>query len=201
MNHLAHLLLSGPNQNILLGNFITDFLTPAEQRALPSALKEGLLLHLYIDNMVDSNIIFKESIALIRTTQGKYAPVVADIFYDYLLVESWEKYNNISFFAFKSNVYNVLSDYLVWNLPEKINKRIDRMVTGDFLSAYETKDNMPGTFSFLKKRAKFKNEFDHAMTDYITFYDPLQLQFDQVFPMMIEAVEAYGITLQSLKRL
>ena len=91
MNHLAHLYLSGSQAGIILGNFIADFLTPAQQRALPEELQQGLRLHLLIDKTVDTNMIFKQSVALLRHTQGKYAPVVADIFYDYLLVEAWSR--------------------------------------------------------------------------------------------------------------
>ena len=78
-----------------------------------------------------------------------------------------------------------------------IHSRIDRMLDHDFLSAYESKDHILHTFSFLKKRVKFENQFDHALRDFNTSHDNILIHFNQVFPTMIEAVASHGIILQN----
>lgn len=200
MNHLAHLFLSGSIPEILIGNFITDFLLPKEQRALPAPLQEGLRLHLYIDQCIDNHPIFKDSIALIRTTQGKYAPVVADIYYDYLFVEEWERYCTIPYSLFKSNIYTVLSTYENFDFPQHVKHRVARMLQNDFLRSYQNNSHIPNTFMYLKKRAKFENKFETAHEDYFMFHDELQLHFNLVFPNMLTAIEQFGINLQNLRK-
>ncbi len=197
MNHLAHLYLSGSQPEILLGNFIADFLTPVQQRALPDELQQGLRLHLLIDKTVDTNMMFKKSVALLRSTQGKYAPVVADIFYDYLLVEEWSQFTICPYIKFKSKIYAQLGFHTSWSLPIVVHSRIDRMLDNDFLRSYESREHIPHTFSFLKKRVKFENQFDHALRDFNTSHETLLIHFNQVFPTIIDAVTSHGVILQN----
>ncbi len=49
MNHLAHLYLSGKDTNLLIGNFITDFLRGKELKMFKEKYSDGIALHRYID--------------------------------------------------------------------------------------------------------------------------------------------------------
>lgn len=197
MNHLSHLFLSGDDPQIIIGNFITDFLSPSEQRAVSYELSQGIRLHLFIDHTIDHDPVFLQSIQLIRTSQGRYAPVVADIFYDYLLVQHWIEFSNIDFFTFKSKCYSILLESGHMPIPDIAKQRVFRMVENDFLSSYLTIDFIPQTFSFIKKRAKFQNYFDQALEDFKLMHDQLDKQFLLVFPMMMEKTNTFRINLQN----
>ena len=59
------------------------------------------------------------------------------------------------------------------------------MINNDFLAAYQRHDRIPHVFSFLKKRAKFENNFDQAEQDYLNNYEELKEKFLIVFPEMV----------------
>lgn len=197
MNHLAHLLLSGDRKEWLVGNFITDFLTPSEQRSLPSLIREGIRLHLFIDQTVDEDPDYRESIRLIRVTQGKYAPVVADIFYDYLLYHHWELYSDLPFARFRQETYKNLIHHLPENISEKLAWRVRNMVERNFLESYTSPEHMPGTFSMLQRRVRFENALDRAAGDYKTLLPDLITHFNQVFPRIHAACATFRLSLQS----
>jgi acyl carrier protein phosphodiesterase len=197
MNHLSHLFLSGDDPDILVGNFITDFLKPSEQRSMPVPLMKGIRLHLFIDHTIDSNPIFKQTIQLIKTKQDRYAPVVADIYYDFLLVHHWNEFSKKDFTSFKQDIYSILVDRMKDPITVLIQERVKRMVHRDFLSSYTSFDYIPATFGFLKRRAKFENKFDHALEDFQDLFPQLNEQFSEVLPMMIKSVKEFGIILQN----
>ncbi len=197
MNHLAHLLLSGDQKDWLVGNFITDFLIPSEQRSLPLLIREGIRLHLFIDQTVDADPDYRESIRLIRFTQGKYAPVVADIFYDYLLYNHWDRYSDIPFAEFRQDAYQKLIKHLPENINEKLAGRVRNMVERNFLESYTSREHMPGTFSMLKRRVRFVNALDRAALDYEKLLPELIIHFNQVFPRIQAACATFRLSLQS----
>lgn len=197
MNHLSHLFLSGDDPQILIGNFITDFLLPMEQRVVSDRLKHGIQLHLFIDHTIDHNPVFLQSIRLLKTRQERYAPVVADIYYDYLLVQHWHEFSLTDFFTFKSYCYSILMESANLEIPISAKHRIKRMVENDFLSSYISVDLIPHTFSFIKKRAKFQNHFDRALDDFLAMREELEKQFLVVFPEMIEKTTQFRINLQN----
>jgi acyl carrier protein phosphodiesterase len=197
MNHLAHLLLSGDNPAWITGNFITDFLKPAEQRSMPPDIRQGIQVHLFIDKTIDQHPVYKKSIDLIRQTQQKYAPVVADIYFDYLLYNQWERYSLVPANEFKKKVYDILLRTLPSLTPAGVRVRIESMVGRDFLSAYSTVDFMEGTFRMLVKRVHFNNRLSEAADDFKHYLPVLSEHFDQVFPEMVEACLKFRLNLQN----
>lgn len=197
MNHLAHLLLSGDNPAWITGNFITDFLNPAEQRSMPPDIRQGIQVHLFIDKTIDHHPVYKKSIDLIRKTQNKYAPVVADIYYDYLLYSQWDNYTLVPANEFKLKVYDILKKSIPALTPAGVQRRIGSMVDRDFLQAYSSVDFMEGTFRMLIKRVHFSNRLSQAAEDFEHYFPILTEHFDQVFPEMVEACLTFRLNLQN----
>lgn len=197
MNHLAHLFLAGEEFDWLTGNFIADFLSPSEQRSMPPGIQQGIRIHLFIDHTIDHHPIYKNSIALIRQSQGKYAPVVADIYYDYLLYRSWDYYSLKPVEQFISNAYSVLKNHLPDQVPDHVRSRIGGMIEHDFLRAYSSVDYMENTFRMLGKRVHFNHRLQEATSFYKQQLPLLQQQFSAVFPVMVEASLGFRLNLQN----
>lgn len=197
MNHLAHLFLSGENKLWIMGNFMADFLTPSEQKAMPFGIQQGIEIHKFIDRTIDNDPVFKQSIELIRKTQRKYSPVVADIYYDYLLYEHWNKYAVIAVDVFIENAYQYLLDSLTVEIPEPIRQRISYMVERNFLRSYSSVYFMERTFEMLGNRVKFQHNLSQATADYKINQGQLNAQFEDVFPRMIKSCLEFRINLQS----
>jgi len=197
MNHLAHLFLSGENKSWLTGNFITDFLSPSDQREMPMDIRNGIRIHLFIDQTIDNHPVYKKSRELIRSTQGKYAPVVADIYYDYLLYNHWNLYSLVPIEDFKNQAYEAIRQGLPEKTPERIRTRINNMLARDFLHAYSSPGYMEDTFRMLSKRVHFNHNLNQAASDYQMNLPALNAQFMAVFPQMIEACLAFRLNLQN----
>ena len=85
MNYLAHILLSGNDRRLQVGNFIGDFVKGTEYEQYPKRIKEGILLHRAIDSFTDNHPVFLETVDMLLPDFGRYSGIMADMFYDYLL--------------------------------------------------------------------------------------------------------------------
>jgi acyl carrier protein phosphodiesterase len=92
MNFLAHLHLSGNNPNIMLGNFMGDFVKGKSYRQQyePEIIK-GIELHRSIDEFTDSHPVVTESKNRLRPTYRHYSGVIVDVFYDHFLAANWNQ--------------------------------------------------------------------------------------------------------------
>ncbi len=197
MNHLSHLFLTGNDHHLLLGNLIADFIKPNQKTHLSSDVMSGIKFHQFIDLSIDTNEVFRSSIGLLRKTQGKYAPVVADMFYDYLLVSHWAAYTDRSFDSFKSTMYESIEAGLPEIDDDLIIRRVNRMISNDFLSLYKSAALIPTTFGYLQRETGFPNQFDQAESDFTRLYPELAVHFNLAFPEMIKKTEHYRLNLQN----
>lgn len=181
MNHLSHLFLTKDHPKYAFGNFIGDMVSPKEVRSLPATMQQGIEIHYFIDRTVDDHVLYKECINLLKPSQGKYAPVVMDVFADFLLVSSWQAFYQEDYLLFKNSTYRLLAEELNLIPEQPIARRVQNMIDRDFLESYASKENIPFVFEFLKKRAKFENGFEIAQQVYHSYYENLIEKFVPVF--------------------
>lgn len=181
MNFLAHMLLSGYDDDIIAGNFAADFLRTSHLHVLPEAIKHGVYLHRKIDSFTDRHGAFRESVTLLRPTQGKYAPVIADILYDHYLSQNWSEYSQEPMDAFSQRIYVALLKNAA-HFPETVQAMIPRMIDDDFLLSCKNADRLQTTFERLGRRARFTNAFHRAIDDLHDNYYSLESNFREFFP-------------------
>lgn len=185
MNHLCHIFLSQGDPELLIGNFIGDMVLPVERRKLAPGIQKGIELHYFIDKTVDQHPVYRSGMELLRSSQKKYAPVVIDIFCDFLLVDQWDRFSTLEFEVYRHKVYGLIISNNPFGKEHRLYPRILNMINNDFLASYLHHDKIPHVFSFLKKRAKFENNFDQAQDDYLNNYEELKEKFLTVFPEMV----------------
>ena len=61
MNYLAHILLSGDNPEIIIGNFMADSIKGKQYKIYPEQVQIGVLLHRHIDTFTDNHHIVRQS--------------------------------------------------------------------------------------------------------------------------------------------
>ncbi|MBK8492133.1 MAG: DUF479 domain-containing protein [Saprospirales bacterium] len=189
MNFLAHAYLSFDIPHLVVGNFLGDFLRHSEAQALPPSIQEGIRLHRKIDTYTDSHPSVKEGTARIRTFHGKYAPVVVDMFYDYLLSAHWKEYHELPLPQFSRSVYGILESHLPI-MPSRLQERVPRMIAGDWLTSYSTPDGMVYAFDRIKYRASKPEWFENAFQNLINNWDPFVADFSNFFPDLVQYVKA-----------
>ena len=87
MNYLAHVYLSGSDQNIMIGNFIADSIKGSKYLEYPIAIQKGILLHRKIDSFTDHHPSFRNSTKKLHQRYGHYSGIIVDIFYDHFLAK------------------------------------------------------------------------------------------------------------------
>jgi len=161
MNFLAHTFLSCQDEELLTGNFMADFISNNEAKNLKPQFLSGVHLHKKIDSFTDQHDGVRDSIKLLRPSQGKYSPVAIDILYDYFLTKNWARYSNENLGLFTKRVYNIL------------------------LNSCCNEERLRRTFERVKRRAKFDNNFDKVHIDLVKYHDVLDSHFNYFFPQLI----------------
>ncbi len=189
MNHLAHFFLSFEQESLLVGNYMADFALGSSYLDMHPDIQKGVLLHRFIDNFTDTHPSVQKSKERIAKTQGKYAPVVMDVFYDHLLAINWGQYSKEPLSDFATKTYQQLERYKQL-FPERLLLRFEHMKTHDWLSHYATAYGIERALAGLSKRAKFDNQMEHAFESLIDQKERFEEDFQHFFPEITHA--AFG---------
>ncbi len=158
MNYLGHLLLSGDDEHLLMGNFMVDRLGLKELTLLDPVYQDGILFHRHIDFLTDSHHYFKETLQILYPVYHKYSAVVLDVFIDYLLASDWDNYSAEPFDDFKKRIYKILDTH-AHAMPERSQGTIHFMVDHDFIEQYDDWSGLEMVFRRLDQRTKFPSFF------------------------------------------
>lgn len=197
MNYLAHCHLSGNNDSILMGNFLADMLKPKEVDQLSDAWKKGVILHRHIDYFTDNHPSVRAATALIRDTQGKYAPVVTDVFYDYFLSKNWHLFFDQSVEKFILDIYDRLNHNMD-EIPSRAIPKVMSMIENDIISNYTSINGIKKTMAYLTKRAKFASGFSMAVSELVDHMDALEKTFIAFYPDLLKSVKQLNLDSSSL---
>lgn len=181
MNYLAHLSLSCQDDELMIGNFIADFVKNKYLDELTPRVLQGIKLHRKIDSFTDTHPVVRESVRHLQPIHRKYAGVIVDILYDYFLFLNWNTYNELPLAEFKSQVYRTLLERL--NLiPQQFHHPTKMMVKDDWLSNYTTIDGLEKTFNRVKRRVSKPVYFENITTSLLQYHDDLEEEFKHFFP-------------------
>jgi len=187
MNFLAHMFLTYGDKKLTVGNYVADFIRNRDLVTFPKKVVEGIHLHRHIDHFTDTHEVVLLSTRKLRDRHKKYAPVVIDVFYDYILSKNWDKYSDIPIRVFADNIYENLNEYSHL-FPMHLQSITARMIADDFLLQYGKKSGMIKTFQRIGRRAKFNSNFPTAFDDLESNFDEIQDGFNQFFPDLIAEV-------------
>lgn len=168
MNFLAHILLSGENEGVMMGNYVGDFIKgrlSGEKTATwnPDYVL-GLKLHRFIDSFTDTHPEVSEAKDVAAVTQGKLAGIVMDIYFDYFLAKNFEHYHKEPLFIYAHRMYSVIerNEHLI---PETMVPMVRSMIRQDWLNTYATLEGIDVTFNRLSRRAAFLAPISTAVSD------------------------------------
>ncbi len=184
MNYLAHTYLSFGQPELIVGNYLGDFLRNQEAEKLPVKVRNGFLLHRKIDSFTDVHPVVKEGTRLLHKSMGKYAPVVLDIYFDFLLSKRWHDFHEEQLSDFCTFSYQTLIQHQE-TMSERIALRMQKMVADRWLENYQTYFGLKRVFYYLAKRAKFNSNLADAPDVLELLEDELEMIFLQFFPDII----------------
>ena len=136
MNYLAHLVIGGPDSNLMIGNFMGDAVKGAAYRHLPSDIAAGVLLHRWIDSEADAHPASMASRAELRPVLGRMSGVGLDLLHDYFLARNFQE-------ILPAWSLNRFVDYVQLTLnkgrfamPERSQLFLDAMIKNHWLRGY-----------------------------------------------------------------
>ena len=180
MNFLAHLYLSGNNEQLMIGNFIADSVKGSAYRKFSEGIQKGILLHRAIDFYSDNHSVFLKSVERLRPQYRKYAGVIVDIFYDHFLAKNWKDYSDKPLEQFSSEV-NSLMLKNVLHFPEKSLMFLRYALRTNLLVSYAREEGIGEVLYGMSRRTTFKSNMEFAVKELKEHYSEFENEFRQFF--------------------
>lgn len=185
MNILAHLYLSGSIGDVMLGNFMGDFVKGRQYQNYPSQIQQGILLHRKIDDITDNHPVHKQSRDRFRTKYGLHSGVVVDIVYDHFLASHWENYQSMFIEEYAARVYQYIEENLHW-LPPRLKEITPIIIENNWLVMYKSHSGLERVLTGMSRRTSLPNHVPFAMTIVEKEYLTLFTEFEIVMKSLIE---------------
>lgn len=187
MNFLAHLYLSGSSENILVGNFIGDFVKGKSFDTYPPQVQQGIKLHREIDSFTDTHPRISQARKRLWANFRHYSGVVIDLFNDHFLATSWSKFSEIPLTEFAAKSYRILQTNIE-QLPPGAQHMLPYMIEGNWLVNYGTISGIDRALTGLSKRTQFDSNMENASRDLELDYDFYGEIFNEFFPDLMSFV-------------
>jgi acyl carrier protein phosphodiesterase len=181
MNYLAHVFLSGDNEEIVIGNFIGDYVKGINFRKYSDPIKKGILLHRDIDVFTDRNKIVRKSKSLLQNKYGKYAGIIIDIFYDHFLAKNWDKFSSLPLKNFTENLHKILKKYFEI-LPEKVKQFVPSFIGNNWIKYYQSVSGIEKVLKRMSSITTLPDETSYAINILKNDYRELECDFMNYFP-------------------
>ena len=184
MNFLAHIFLSGDDEEVMIGNFIADAVKGKDYLGYSDGIIKGVRLHRRIDAFTDSHVVVGESKRRLRPKYRKYAGVIVDMYYDHFLSKYWENYSEVSLSQFVGNAYEVFQSRIDC-LPSRIQLMLPHMIEFDWLTNYAHLEGITGALGGLSRRARYDSGMEYAASDLKQDYCKYKCEFELFFPELM----------------
>jgi acyl carrier protein phosphodiesterase len=186
MNFLAHIYLSGDNEELKIGNFIADSVKGKQYLEYPPGIVDGIVLHRSIDTFTDTHPIVSRSVERLFERYGHYSRVIVDILYDHFLAANWKDYSDIPLKIYTEDFYKLLQDNFKI-LPKPVQNFLPYMVADNWLYNYRKIEGIEKILFQMNRRIKYRAKMHLAVEELREFYE----EFEDEFTRFFEELRAY----------
>lgn len=183
MNYLAHVFLSGDNDQIKIGNFIADFIYANRYKGFNSEIQKGIFLHRYIDTYTDAHPMFRQSKKRLFLQFRHYSGVIVDMFYDHFLAKNFSTYSQQDLEPFVADFYNLLEENKTI-LPKKVNNILPVMSKYNWLVNYRNIEHLRDILAQMNHKTRHDTDFhksiDILLNSYELFEDDFVIFFEDI---------------------
>ncbi|MFO7669529.1 MAG: ACP phosphodiesterase [Bacteroidales bacterium] len=188
MNFLAHTYLSGCNEQIIVGNFMGDYVKGKDYLLFPEQVKKGILIHRDIDTFTDMHLITRRNKQRVAARYHKYAGIIIDIFYDHFLASLWDQFSDLPLQDFVNRTYDLLKrNYKV--LPEAIKRWFPTFLENNWMMAYRNVDGIELVLERMSANTSLPNHAAYAIEVLREQYSVFEEDFLEFLPLMISFLE------------
>ncbi|MEB2777287.1 ACP phosphodiesterase [Algoriphagus sp. D3-2-R+10] len=187
MNYLAHAYLSFGQDEVLVGNFIGDFVKGKMMNNFPLQVRNGIKLHREIDMFTDSHSLVRAGQSYLRPKFGHYSTVITDIYFDYFLAKNWSKYSDLPLAEFTQNTFATLNRYQQY-FPDRFASMFKWMVQDNWLLKYGEIEGIQQTLIGMSRRTRFDSKMEVA---HLTLQEKEE-EFQVIFFAFFEELETFA---------
>ena len=188
MNFLAHLYLSGENEQVLLGNFIGDYVKGRKYLDYPEGVQKGIVLHRNIDSFTDTHALVKESVRYFREGYGRYSGIVVDVIFDYFLAKYWSDFSDLSLKKFTQKAHSILlSNFGL--LPGRVQLFLPIMIKSKRLASYASYQGIKKALDIMSNYSSLPDASEFCIEILKKEEDNLQKIFQEFISDLIIYVE------------
>ena len=180
MNFLAHIYLSGNDDEVTIGNFIADGIKGKRYLNYPAGISKGIILHRNIDTFTDAHPIVHQSTARLHKNYSHYSGVIVDILYDHFLAKNWNTYCSQPLDEYVEDFYELLRENFT-SLPARIQRMMPYMIADNWLFNYATVEGIGRILTQMNIRTKGVVQMDQAVTELVEYYDEFEAEFTSFF--------------------
>lgn len=195
MNFLAHLYLSGKEEDVIIGNFVADAVKGNALQRFPEGMERGIRLHREIDHYTDRNPVFKASRNRL-SPHYRYSGVIVDLYYDHFLAKFWTEYSDDDLHRFVARSYFLLIRRFHM-LPPRSRRILPFMITRNWLVGYRELNVLQQVFNGMSRRTSYPSGMEHAVQDLKADYDLYENEFREFFPQITKHIDNYRSNLQA----
>ena len=180
MNFLAHIYLSGNNDQLKIGNFIADAVKGKKYLNYPEGIQQGIILHRSIDSFTDKHPIVRKSKKRLHPRYGHYDGVIVDILFDHFLAKNWKLYHDQTLEDYSADFYRLLEKHKAI-LPDKVQHLMQYMIPNDWLSSYASLEGIEKVLQGMNRRTQDKSKMHMAIVDLQLLYKEFEGDFTEFF--------------------
>ncbi|WP_081209973.1 acyl carrier protein phosphodiesterase [Salegentibacter sediminis] len=185
MNYLAHIYLSGEDNELKIGNFIADSVKGKDFLKYPGRIQQGIILHRAIDTYTDVHPVFAKSRKRLFPRFRHYSGVIVDVFYDHFLAANWKKFSEESLSSYTYKFYDLLKENWAF-LPSRVQNFYPFMVEDDWFFQYRSLEGVERILAQMSRRTSFTSQLHHSVKDLRLHYQDFENEFEEFFPDLVD---------------
>ncbi len=169
--------LSGNDPELLVGNFMGDFVKGPLGDSYPPRIIQGLLLHRKIDSFAQRNDSFQASRLRLSPHFGLYRGVLVDIFYDHLLAKDWSTWSDVPLSDYISLTRSVIEKHLTI-MPKRLQEFVP-VIFNELLPSYILYSGVESTLLRMSRRVRRVNPLAEGIIELTLHYEGLKADFER----------------------
>lgn len=201
MNFLAHLYVAGfgPSgydpaapayADHLLGQFIADAVPGRQLERYAPAVQAGIRAHRAVDAYTDQHPVVRRTTARLRAAgHGKYAGVVADVFFDHFLARQFAAIAGEPLAGFTQRIYGLLAQR-AGEFPARVQQFFPYLVQQNWLLHYAELAGIDRSLHGLSRRATPGSGMETGAEELRRHYAAYAADFEEFFPQLTAFVAA-----------
>jgi acyl carrier protein phosphodiesterase len=168
--------LSGYDPELLVGNFMGDFVKGPIGTAYAPRIVQGLKLHRKIDSFAQGNTHFQASRLRLAPHFGLYRGVFVDLFYDHFLAKEWTSWCDTPFPDYLAATRIIIDSHIAV-MPERLQEFVP-IIFNELLPSYAAVSGIESALVRMSRRVRRTNPLAEGGAELTVHYEELKADFE-----------------------